>query len=267
MTLLFNATVQGKNLVIPNLSEENYIALFGTFENPRIPTAAEILAANSPIAIFGDTYSRGDLSSKYTLRSQLIIQTAKELNRELTQSEKKSLKLKSTIIKNLQSTSVDNEKFQILDKLNINNNTFDAIRAMTMLGFEEQDIAGLLTQEIMWEYLTKLRNSQSSLVAYNPDSEGDIFQELVDKYDPEGRFKGLTPEDQKSWAGDSGEQLIKNLESQTLKPLGKDDKTLDFNLKQIALLQKFRELTETGKDIKNYNLQLILLLKDYLSLC
>jgi hypothetical protein len=246
----FNATVQGKNLVIPNLSEENYIALFGTFENPRIPTATEILAANSPIAIFGDTVSKGDLSSKYTLRSQAIIQAAKEENRALTTEEKKSLKLKSTIIKNLQSTSVDNEKFQILDKLNINNNTFDAIRAMTMLGFEEQDIAGLLTQEIMWEYLTKLRNSQSSLVAYNPDSEGDIFQELVDKYDPEGRFKALAQEDQKSWAGDSGEQLIRNLESQTLKPLGKDDKTLDFNLKQIAILQKFRELTETGKDIK-----------------
>lgn len=246
----FNATVQGKDLVIQNLTEENYEALFGTFESPRKPSPAELLAANNPIAIFGTSVSKGDLSNKYTLRSQALIQLAKEENRSLTAEEKKSLKLKSTIIKNLQSTSVDNEKFQILDKLNINNNTFDAIRAMTMLGFEEQDIAGLLTQEIMWEYLTQLRNSQSSLVAYNPDIEEDIFQALLEKYDPENRFGQLSDEDKQQWASESGEQLIKNLETQTLKPLEKNDKTLDFNLKQIAILQKFRNLTEVGKEIK-----------------
>ena len=121
---------------------------------------------------------------------------------------------------------------------------------MTMLGFEEEDIAGLLTQEIMWEYLTQLRNAQSSLVAYNPDVEEDIFQALLEKYDPENRFGQLSDEDKQQWASESGEQLIKNLETQTLKSLSKNDKTLDFNLKQIAILQKFRNLTQVGKEIK-----------------
>ena len=246
----FNVAAQGKDLTILNLTEEAQEALMGSFEEPRYPSAAEILEANTPVSIFGDAVSKGDLSNKYTLRSQALIKAANEQNRPLTEDEKDSLKLKSTIIKNLQSTAVDNEKFQILDKLNINTNTFDAIRAMTMLGFEEKDIAGLLTQEIIWEFINKLVTAQSSLVAYNPNAEADIFEELLKKYDPEGKFLSLPEEEQQEWMSASGEELIADLETETLKPLKEGDITLDFNMKQIGALSKFIRLTEVGKQIK-----------------
>jgi exodeoxyribonuclease-5 len=246
----FNIAVQGKELTLLNLSEEAESSLFGSFEEPRQPTAAEILEANTPLAIFGNSISKGDISDKYTLRSQAIIKAAAAQNRPLTDAEKDSLKLKSTIIKSLQSTSVDNEKFQILDKLNINTNTFDAIRALTMLGFEEEDIAGLLTQEIIWEFVDKLVNAQSSLVAYNPNAEADIFTELLKKYDPEGKFLGLDEDKQLEWGSASGEELLKDLESQSLKPLKEGDITPDFNLKQVAILSKFIRLTAIGGQIK-----------------
>jgi exodeoxyribonuclease-5 len=246
----FNVAAQGKDLTILNLTEEAQEALMGSFEEPRYPSAAEILEANTSVSIFGDAVSKGDLSNKYTLRSQALIKAANEQNRPLTEAEKDSLKLKSTIIKNLQSTAVDNEKFQILDKLNINTNTFDAIRAMTMLGFEEKDIAGLLTQEIIWEFINKLVTAQSSLVAYNPNAEADIFEELLKKYDPEGKFLSLPEEEQQEWMSASGEELIADLETETLKPLKEGDITLDFNMKQIGALSKFIRLTEVGKQIK-----------------
>ena len=246
----FNIAVQGKELTLLNLSKEASDTLFGSFTEPRTPTAAEILEYNTPLAIFGNSISKGDLSDKYTLRSQAIIKAAAAENRPLTDAERDSLKLKSTIIKSLQSTSVDNEKFQILDKLNINTNTFDAIRAMTMLGFEEEDIAGLLTQEIIWEFVDKLINAQSSLVAYNPNAQADIFTELLKKYDPEDKFLELTEDKQLEWGSASGEELLKDLESQTLKPLKEGDITPDFNLKQVAILSKFVRLTEIGAQIK-----------------
>lgn len=245
----FNATAQGKELTLQNLSAESRELLFGTVQDPRTPTAAEILAANEPIATFGKVVSKGDLSNKYTLRSQEIINRAKAEKRELTDKEKESLKYKSTIIRALQSTAVDNEKAQILDKLNINDETFDAIRAMALLGFEEAEIVGLITQDIIWEFIDKLKDARSSLTSFNPNASADIFQELIAKYDPSKSYGALDAERINILSSKSGEELIANIGNKTLVPL-KEGTTPDFHLEQLALLDKFLKLTDTGKDIK-----------------
>jgi exodeoxyribonuclease-5 len=245
----FNATAQGKEITIQNLSPERREGLFGTLENPRVPTAQEILENNDPIATFGNVIAKGDLSNKYTLRSQEIIAKAKAEKRALTEEEQKSLKYKSTIIRALQSTAVDNEKAQILDKLNINDETFDAIRALTLLGFEEKEIVGLITQEIIWEFVDKLRDARSSLTAYDADAETKIFDELALKYDPKKSFATLDAARLDQLASKSGEDLVKNIETKKLEA-SPEKVTPDFNLEQLALLDKFMKLTQTGKDIK-----------------
>ena len=245
----FNAITQGKSLAFMNLSEEEQDRLFGTPMNPRMPTAEEIIAANNPIAAFGTSISKGDLSNKYTLRSQLVIAKAKAEKRALTKEEKESLKFKSTIIRALQSTSADNEKAQILDKLNINDDSLQTIKAMTLLGFEETDIVGLITQDIIWEYFEALNKTRSSLTSYQQDAVDKIREVLVAKYDPQGKLKGLSQEEYASMAqmaDKSGAELLDMVANSKFNPT----MSTSYNLNQLFLLEKFLKLEEVGASIQ-----------------
>jgi hypothetical protein len=249
----FNANAQGKELVYENLSEDAVLELFGTPKDPRKPSTAEILEANTPVATFGDIVSKGDLSNVYTLRSQKLIDTAKAEKRELTKEERESLKFKSSIIRALQSTAVDNEKEQILDKLNINADTFGVIRAMTLLGFEEADIAGLITQDIIWEYLAKVKANRSTTSKYNANFQAELMEELTKKYDPENKLATASESQMAAFKklGDlSGEKLIENLEQTSDKPKFNPTKSTDYNIGQLMILDKFLRLDEIGGEIK-----------------
>lgn len=242
----FNASAQGKDLVYLNLDDDGrkYLKRNPTIDNKKL------LELNNPITSFGNIVSKGDMSNKYTLRSQQIIARAKAEGRALTQEEKDSIKLKSTIIRSLQSSAVDNEKAQILDKLNINNETFDTIRALTILGFEEEDIVGLLTQEIVWEYIDELKNAQSSLNEYNPNASQDIVAKLRTKYDPSNRYDELEEDEILEFSSISSKELLDNIKNKSLIVLGKDSITPDFNIQQLVLLDKFLELQTIGKTIQ-----------------
>lgn len=238
----FNATAQGKDLVFMNLSEE---AMSDLFTDGKVPSATEIMELNNPVAVFGEVVSKGDLSNKYTLKSQAIINKAKQEGRKLTDNEKASLKTKSTIIRSLQSGAVDNEKEQILDKLNINNETFATIRALSLLGFEEADIVSLLTQDIVWEYVDQLKNARSSLSTYIPDVENKIFADLLTKYDPKGDYANLSDAQKTKISSYSSEQLMDLIKTSKLTS-GQSNFT---NLEQLVLLEKFMSLANTGEDI------------------
>jgi exodeoxyribonuclease-5 len=244
-----NANAQGKDLVYQNLSEESYSEVFGTPMNPRIPTAAELMEANMPVATFGEFVSKGDMSNPYTLKSQALINKAKAEKRELTKEEKESLKFKSAIIRALQSTAVDNEKEQILDKLNINVDTFSAIRAMVIFGFEETDIAGLITQDIIWEYLDRVKANRSTTSKYNANFQAELMEELTRKYDPENKLKDASESQRLAYEklGDmSGEQLLENLKGDKFNPT----KSTDYNIGQLMILDKFIKLDGIGSEIK-----------------
>jgi hypothetical protein len=64
-------------------------------------------------------------------------------------------KYKSDVISAFQSAALDNEKEQLLGKLNINSNTFDTIRAMSLMGFDENIIIAFINQPIIIEYFNK----------------------------------------------------------------------------------------------------------------
>jgi hypothetical protein len=245
----FNAITQGKNLAYINLNADEQDRLFGSPMTPRTPTAEEIMAANDPIATFGTSVSKGDLSNKYTLRSQSVIAKAKAEKRELTKEEKASLKLKSSIIAALQSTAADNEKGQILDKLNINDNSLQTIKAMTLLGFEENDIVGLITQDIIWEYFDALNKTRSSLTGYQQDAKEKIKEDLTAKYDPQGKLKGLSPEEYASMAqmaDKSGDELLEMIADSKFNL----NVSTSYNLNQLFLLDKFLKLEEVGASIQ-----------------
>jgi hypothetical protein len=245
----FNASAQGKELTIINMDDETQTNVFGTPIEPKNPTAAEVLEANMTVAAFGTNVSKGDLSDKYTLRSRNLINKAKEEGRELTEEEKDSLKMKSTIIRSLQSTAVDNEKAQILDKLNINDQTMDAVRALTILGFEEKEIVGLITQEIIWEFTAALKDNGSSLTPFQANAAETLFIDLVKKYDPEGKLAELKPYELEALQSATSESLMSDINTQTLQELSVGP-TPDANLRQLAALAKFLKLTQIGKDIK-----------------
>lgn len=245
----FNAIAQGKDLVYNNLDNDNQNLLFGSVLNPKIPSAQQILDANEPIAIFGNSIAKGDLSNKYTLKSQSIIAKAKAEKRELTETEKESLKYKSNIIRALQSTAADNEKAQILDKLNINDNSLQVIKAMTLLGFEENDIVGLITQDIIWEYFEALNKIQSSLTKYEKDAKEKIREELINKYDPQKKLEGLSPDEYNLMAltaNKSGTELLDMVANSKFNPTI----STSYNLNQIFLLDKFLKLEEVGATIQ-----------------
>ncbi len=217
--------------------------------NPRTPTPQELMEANMPIATFGEFVSKGDMSNPYTLKSQALINKAKAEKRELTKEEKESLKFKSAIIRALQSTAADNEKEQILDKLNINADTFSAIRAMVIFGFEEADIAGLITQDIIWEYLGRVKANRSTTSKYNANFQAELMEELTRKYDPENKLKDASESQRLAYEklGDmSGEQLLENLKGDKFNPT----KSTDYNIGQLMILDKFIKLDGIGSEIK-----------------
>ena len=226
----FNAIIQGKDLVY-----------YEGVEEKRPETHAELISTNTSKFIFGNVTSRGDLSNKYTLKSQALLKRG-----NLTKEEKLSLKLKSSVIQGLQSSAVDNEKAQILDKLNINSTTFDVIRAMAQLGFEENEIVGLLTQDIIWEYVSAMKSSNSSLVGFDPNAVETFKTAMEMKYDPNGRM--LEDSFKKSdYNKDSGIELLNKLSTAQLI---ESENTLDSNLTQLVLLDKFLKLADVGKAIK-----------------
>ena len=65
----------------------------------------------------------------------------------------KSGRYKSDVLEGLMAAALDNGKEQILGKLGIGSNTFDFIRGMISIGFNEEVIMGILAQPLVKSYL------------------------------------------------------------------------------------------------------------------
>lgn len=77
-------------------------------------------------------------------------QKSKNLNDIYTVTGKK---YKSEVLEAFMTAALDNEKEQLLGKLNINNHTFDFIRAMTQMGYEEDTTISIINQPIIKKYI------------------------------------------------------------------------------------------------------------------
>ena len=110
---------------------------------------------------FGDIVSNGRLGELKTLDGKTYI---------------------SKVIEAFQSASVDNEKEQILYKLNINKHTAATINALAMLGFDEEVISYFINQPIIEEYVKRASEKDSSLNKFQETLGGDLFSQIADDY-------------------------------------------------------------------------------------
>lgn len=167
----------------------------------------------------GNMESNGSLFGKRTFRNRFI----------------------SLVAAAFQSAAVDNEKEQILSKINLNVNTSDVMIAMTAMGYDEDIIAAFLSQPIIEDYVKALRKYTSSLQGYTANADQKAFDEVVEKY---GK-PNLKESKELSDLGDSTpDQVFGKLLS-----LIYSKEEPEFNKLQVGFLQKFRDLSEYGKMI------------------
>lgn len=202
----FNALIQDKDLVLGKTVYKGEEPVF------------------MPVKIkFGEDISNGNLSNALTLRS-----TRKNLR-----------KYKSDVIAAYQSAAVDNEKEQILDKLNINSYTFDVIKVLNQLGFEEDTVSAFICQDIIFDYvdeLVRLKDSTNDVRVSNP--ERTAYINVYNKYKILGK---LTDIENISHLADVGPDVL----MRKIEEGGAADP-----LTQLAILDKFMMLSDYGIRLK-----------------
>jgi hypothetical protein len=216
---VFNASIQGKNVTL------------------NAPT----------FKIAGVTGSK-DLSDPYTIATRKMIDSG-----ELTNEQKSKIKYKSDVIAAYQSAAVDNENEQLMDKLNINNGTFSAIRIMNQMGFSEQEVVALLMQPIVVDFVTKLNENSDSFSEFKTRT---AIQEATIKLLTGSKPKNILPLQGKYYNGSKFEMNERDNDyssSLTLNELKQQLTTFDTT-EQQKLLKMFIKLTELGDELKEIQL-------------
>jgi hypothetical protein len=147
-----------------------------------------------------------------------------------------------------QSAAVDNEKEQILEKVNSNNYTFDAERALAAVGFDESFVAPLTSQDIIFEYTSEMARSQDSVNdEFISNPEQTIVNKLIQSYAEKGNISKEAVE--KLMNPDyplTKEEMWNSIE------MGEKDP--NYYNTQIRALVKFNKAREIGKEISNIQL-------------
>lgn len=167
---------------------------------------------------FGNDISHGDLSAVKTLDGK---------------------KTKTDVIAAYQNAAVDNANELLLGAVNANSNTFDAIRVLAQLGFNEKLIATFITQDIIKDYVNELVTTGSSLSEYSETATDDAYDSIRKQYKSE-QFKG----DHSSLADQSQTALFDYIEK------GENSTDGQYYQAQLAILDKFINLSEYGKSIQ-----------------
>lgn len=139
-----------------------------------------------------------------------------------------------------QNIAVDNEKLQIMGRVNLNDLTLDVDKILNMSGFDRgsdgNSISFLfLSQPIIKEFVQNMKNANSMMAEYSPDKEGAIFDELINKYDKGNQ----EPIDDDYWKRMSSLMTNENFINQ-LKMAEPDGKF------QAAVLRRFMDLKQYG---------------------
>ena len=146
----------------------------------------------------------------------------------------------SKVIEAFQSASVDNEKEQILYKLNINKYTAPVINALAVLGFDEETICYFINQPIIEYYTEFMASKDSSLNDFDPDAGANVFDKIenfiIGKYNITDIDNSLN---------NSGVDVLK--EQIATK---EQNRSKSFWEKQLGLLRKFEEINEVGNSVQ-----------------
>ncbi len=150
-------------------------------------------------------------------------------------------KTRMDVIAAFQSAAVDNENEQILDKINANKHTFDFIRAMTMLGYDENLISVFMSQDIVRKYTDEIFTNESSLND-NRLSEEELIAKVLGQFQGT-RYKGESLREYDPSADSIGyDKLLEMINS------GED--VSNYAALQVQLLEKFVYITKLGRSLK-----------------
>lgn len=139
-----------------------------------------------------------------------------------------------------QSAAVDNEKEQILDKINANKHTFDAIRTMAMFGFDEKLISVFLTQDSIIHYVDQMNLSESEVTK----AFGKVdFDTIVDEYEAKHKITwGEGELDRKGYP-----KVIDDLGFDELwNKIENGGESAAYYKQQAGILRKFKYISKIG---------------------
>jgi hypothetical protein len=104
-----------------------------------------------------------------------------------------------------QNTATDNEKEQILGRVNISSHTIGVDSLLTLLGYDKtsyiddqnnrKDLSlsyAILSQPIIKEYVEELQKSRGVTAEYNPNAEQEIIEKLFAKYQTGTKFEDIS---------------------------------------------------------------------------
>lgn len=148
----------------------------------------------------------------------------------------------SHVIAAFQSAAVDNEKEQILARINLSSDTSDAMIAMAAMGFDEDVISAFLSQPVIVDYIKALKKYTSSLSVFTPGAKQKAEADTIAKYGDVDTTEALRFSEMENL---SPEDVYKKLLT-TLDPT-----TPDFNKYQTGFLKQFLVLSEKGRVIGN----------------
>lgn len=160
---------------------------------------------------------------------------------------------KQGVVSAVQSAAVDNEKDPILYYINIVPETSEILTYLIHLGLEEDQIAALLGQPVVKEYVEAKKNRQGSIkqAGYTYQSDEDILDKLITKYQKQVEEEVKQEIDVVGLADFpiTLEHLMTTFNGESNKPVKVEDISISFTSAQIQLLTilKVAKAKQKGK--------------------
>ncbi len=140
---------------------------------------------------------------------------------------------RSEIMAAYTSAHTDAEKEQIHSALNINTITYDAIRALNQLGFDEPAVVYLINQPIIKEYVELVREKSDTIHKQQGNVKDQVQALIIQKYETEE----LKMSDKMIFSPLSEEQMLSSIQ---------DINTPSYKENQLVALAKFLYVSKIG---------------------
>ena len=146
------------------------------------------------------------------------------------------------VLSELQNIATDNEKEQVMGRVNLNSYTLDVSKILAMLGFDKAKNGNsiqftFLSQPILREYVKEMDNVNSNVSEFNLNKESAVINKLLEKYgDPYYELGYEVDAD--------------NADSFTMDKMENQLRGEPDNNFQLAVLNRFLELKKLGVAVR-----------------
>ena len=146
------------------------------------------------------------------------------------------------VLSELQNIATDNEKEQVMGRVNLNSYTLDVSKILAMLGFDKAKNGNsiqftFLSQPILREYVKEMDNVNSNVSEFSFNKEQAVIEKLLEKYGNENYELGYEADtdNAKNFTMDKMESQLR----------GEPDNNF-----QLAVLNRFLELKKLGVAVR-----------------